>query len=259
MRPLEGVPCCALWWAHNSTLIHQQVCFQGKVIRNLRTAKAKIPRAPKAMAPLSAPVTPKSRRLNIVARNEAEADRETVKGVLSSLPSAVVAVDFARPTSGDVSLMETLAVLREKAEAINAGNLKDAEALLMSQALALNTIFGELARRAALNMGEYLDATDKYMRLALKAQGQCRATLETLAAIKNPPVLFARQANIANGPQQVNNGALSPAHAKSATIAPKELLEAHPVSRLDDGAKGPAGESDPALAAVAAIDGTADR
>jgi hypothetical protein len=31
---------------------------------------------------------------------------------------------------------------------------------------------------------EYLDATDRYLRLALKAQGQCRATLETLAAIK---------------------------------------------------------------------------
>jgi hypothetical protein len=30
-------------------------------------------------------------------------------------------------------------------------------------------------------------------------------TLETLATIKNPPVVFARQANIAQGPQQVNN------------------------------------------------------
>ena len=52
---------------------------------------------------------------------------------------------------------------------------------------------------------EYVDHLDRYMRLALKAQGQCRATLETLATIKNPPVVFARQANIAQGPQQVNN------------------------------------------------------
>ena len=56
-----------------------------------------------------------------------------------------------------------------------------------------------------MNMDEYIEATERYMRLALKAQGQCRATLETLAAIKNPPVVFARQANFANGPQQVNN------------------------------------------------------
>jgi len=44
------------------------------------------------------------------------------------------------------------------------------------------------------------------MRLALRAQSQCRATLETLAVIKNPTtVAYVRQANIANGPQQVNN------------------------------------------------------
>lgn len=43
--------------------------------------------------------------------------------------------------------------------------------------------------------------------MALKAQAQCRATLETLAEIKNPqPTAFLRQANIAYGPQQVNNG-----------------------------------------------------
>ena len=76
---------------------------------------------------------------------------------------------------------------------MNKGDLKEVEAVLISQATALNTIFAELARRAALNMGEYLDAADKYMRLALKAQGQCRSTLETLATVKNPPVVFAKR------------------------------------------------------------------
>ena len=44
-------------------------------------------------------------------------------------------------------------------------------------------------------MNEHLPAAETYMRLALKAQSQCRATLETLANIKNPPTVFARQAN----------------------------------------------------------------
>jgi hypothetical protein len=44
------------------------------------------------------------------------------------------------------------------------------------------------------------------MRMALRAQNQCRATLQTLAAIKNPPVVFANRANIASGPHPVNNG-----------------------------------------------------
>lgn len=37
------------------------------------------------------------------------------------------------------------------------------------------------------------------------AKRRCRATLETLAVIKSPPSVFAKQANMANGPQQVNN------------------------------------------------------
>jgi len=210
-----------------------------------------------SVAPQSKPLAPKSRRLDIVATNEAEADRKIAEGILMHTPLALTAVDFGKGYAGEISLMDTLAVLREKAAAINAGDLKDAEALLMSQALALNTVFGELARRAALNMGEYLEAADKYMRLALKAQGQCRATLETLAVIKNPPVVFAKQANIAHGPQQVNNGARLPARTENATIAPNELLEAHTVTGLDTGATATAGASDPALATVGAIDGTA--
>jgi hypothetical protein len=80
---------------------------------------------------------------------------------------------------------------------------------LAIQAHTLDTIFNELARRSAANVGEYMEAAERYMRLALKAQSQCRATIETLAEIKNPkPVAFVQQANIANGPQQVNNGPL---------------------------------------------------
>jgi len=78
-----------------------------------------------------------------------------------------------------------------------------------------------------------------------------------IAAIKNLPVLFAKQANIAHGPQQVNNGAPLPARTENATIAPNELLEAHAVTRLDTGATAAAGAGDPSLATVGTIDGTA--
>ena len=82
------------------------------------------------------------------------------------------------------------------------------EAILAIRVHTLDAIFNNLARQAALNAGEYLSAPETYLRLAFKAQSQCRATLETLAAIKNPaPVAFVRQANIALGRQQVNNAA----------------------------------------------------
>ncbi len=69
---------------------------------------------------------------------------------------------------------------------------------MTAQAVTLNTMFTHLAGLAGKT--EYVDHLDRYMRLALKGQGQCCATLETLAAIKNPPVVFARQANIAQAP-----------------------------------------------------------
>jgi hypothetical protein len=57
-----------------------------------------------------------------------------------------------------------------------------------------------------LNLYDHLDASERFMRLALKAQSQCRSTIESLAEIKNPSsVAFVKQANIAKGHQQVNN------------------------------------------------------
>jgi hypothetical protein len=43
------------------------------------------------------------------------------------------------------------------------------------------------------------------MRTALRAQNQCPANLETLAALKNPQVIFAKQANVSQCHQQINN------------------------------------------------------
>lgn len=131
--------------------------------------------------------------------------------------NARTVMDFSKASFGELSLTDMVASLAEEGGRINKGDMSGAEKLLTAQALALNAIFTELTRRAALNMGEYMDATETYLRLGMKAQSQCRATLETLAVIKNPPV-FAKQANIAHGPQQVNNGSFessthTPAHA----------------------------------------------
>ncbi len=150
----------------------------------------------------------------------------TAEGTISN---AHTMATFAKPTMGELHLAECVHALRDKTRAINRGDLSSAEAMLTEQAAALNAIFGELARRAALNMGEYPDAFDRYMRLALKAQTQCRATLETLATIKQGPAIIARQANIAHGPQQVNNGvpvndAQAHARAGETKSAKTELL-----------------------------------
>lgn len=148
--------------------------------------------------------------------------------IASPLASAYTARTFARGIFGELDFTESAAVMAEQAKRARSGDLSEGEGMLMAQAMALDAIFNELARRAALNMGEYMQATETYLRLALKAQSQCRATLETLSAIKNPPVIFAKQANIANGPQQVNNGVscnVPHAHAlEEKSIQSNELL-----------------------------------
>ena len=134
-------------------------------------------------------------------------DRQLANVALDPLVGgAIIATSFTKHLFGPTDISATVEALEERARAIRENKLASAEDMLTGQAAALNALFLELARRSGANMGEYMSAAETYMRLALKAQAQCRATLETLATIKNPPVIHARQANIAAGPQQVNNG-----------------------------------------------------
>jgi hypothetical protein len=65
-------------------------------------------------------------------------------------------------------------------------------------------MFTSLARRAKAQ--EKLLQYETHMRFALKAQNQCRATLQALVQLKQPSnTTFVKQANIAQGHQQVNN------------------------------------------------------
>jgi hypothetical protein len=158
---------------------------------------------------------------------------------------------------GDLDVSSLIAELRQQAATVSNGDLHRLEAQLAIQAHTLDTIFNELARRAALNIGEYIEAADRYLRLALRAQSQCRATIETLAEMKNPkPVAFVRQANFANGPQQVNNAGAAdgePARAENAEFQQDKLLEVHNVQRLDGEATRATATTDPQLETVGAV------
>lgn len=104
----------------------------------------------------------------------------------------------------------------QAADDVHTGDLSRAESQLIAQSLALNSIFGHYARKAAA--AEFIDKAERLMRLALRAQNQARMTLETLAAIKNPlSGAYVRQANLASGHQQVNNGPPPACTCKSET------------------------------------------
>jgi hypothetical protein len=84
-----------------------------------------------------------------------------------------------------------------------AGDLAIASRMLAAQAITLDSMFTELARRAALNMGEYINAAERYGRLALKAQSNCRATLEALVRLHQPREQTVRHVHVNDGGRAV--------------------------------------------------------
>ena len=72
--------------------------------------------------------------------------------------------------------------LKESTEAIHHGDMKAVEAMLYGQAVALQTMFTNLSMRADCQQGR-LDNIEALLKLAFKAQNQCRMTLETLSNV----------------------------------------------------------------------------
>ena len=128
-----------------------------------------------------------------------------------------------------------IAELQTKSAAVNSGDLRHVESMLVNQAIALQHIFLRMTVRGIHQTK--MEHIDGFMRLALKAQNQSRATLETLASMRTPPVVYAKQANINHGNQQVNNG-VSITPSSDEIINPhNELLKEAGYERVDTGAE----------------------
>ena len=175
-----------------------------------------------------------SRTINVQRRpNEDEAAAVARTWISPSLQGALTQTEYAKAVQ-TLDLDALSSELSDQTKLIQSGDLSQAEALLTVQAHTLDQIFNALAMRA-IN-AQYLEYLESYLRLGLRAQSQCRATLETLAAIKNPPsVAFVGQQNVGYN-QQVNNNA-SPGPRASRTreteTSQNKLLEAQHGERLD--------------------------
>ena len=123
--------------------------------------------------------------------------------------------------SDEVDIPSLIESLRLDTTAVQNGDLSSAEGMLINQALALQALFVRLSERAIKQT--HMPNLEAFMRLALKSQSQCRATLETLSVIKNPPVIYAKQANVTTGPQQINNSLEAPSQARKIQNVPNQL------------------------------------
>jgi hypothetical protein len=146
--------------------------------------------------------------LTVIVADGADVNTAIARTKLRPSVNAALTLKQAHRELGDTDVQALVDELTVQARTVIDGDLGRLEGMLATQATTLDALFGILTRRALMNMGDHLDATEAYMRLAFRAQAQARATVAALGELKNPkPLAFVQQANIANGPQQVNNGA----------------------------------------------------
>jgi hypothetical protein len=222
----------------------------------ISAAKSAKKRTRRAQAP-NLPAVPKDRAaesttLYVHVRTGESNARALARHVLEPEAHAACTIGtLNKPVFGgtdDLDLTTIMAELQRQSEAVNAGTLARGEAMLAAQAQTLDSLFHVLTRKGVAQ-GQ-LHHYDTFIRLALKAQSQCRTTWEGIAEIKNPrSVAFVRQANIAQGHQQVNNHA-----GAGETESPQtKLLETTRNEWMDAGATRKTGRSDQALEAVGEV------
>ncbi|MBY0498770.1 MAG: hypothetical protein K2P74_04015 [Nitrosomonas sp.] len=188
-------------------------------------------------------------------KNEANKskERKIIEVQLSpTLLNTLTAQTFTKSIVGEVDLTEAVEIMKEKSAKIVDGDLSELETTLTAQVISLNAIYTTLARRS-MNC-EYINQVETNLRLALKAQAQCARTIEILATMKNPPIVYAKQANIAQGHQQINNNT-SPTHAGENINSSNELLSENNNETLDTRGTIETGSINQELAAVETLHG----
>jgi len=135
------------------------------------------------------------------ARRILESKAYASLSINSSYRHAVMASAWSQNLYGGPQgdLTHVVEALSDRMDDIATGNTKRLSNMLTAQAITLDTLFTELTRRAGINMGEYPQAAESYMRLALKAQSNSRATIEAIANLHRPREQIVKHVNVHEG------------------------------------------------------------
>ena len=206
-------------------------------------------------------ITPKATRAAVAegpARKAQAVDDEmnTARVMQNGQANAVVVQQYLRFVNDGSSALALSKVSTKDAIAIGSGDLSNLEHMLLTQATALQAMFVDLALRAKRQ--DRFDGIQILTTLALKCAAQSRQAVTALAELHQPrSVMFAKQANVSSGPQQVNNGVVapaSPARAEEIQSLPNELSGANHGLLENTRTPCPAGGADPHMATVGALD-----
>ena len=170
----------------------------------------------------------KDKKISIPKKEGVSLEQGATEYMLDTKTMGAMVIDgYSNGVCNQIDMEYARVIIGETTEAIKRGDLSKIEEMYISQAVALEVIFTSLARRAKAQ--EKLLQYETHMRFALKAQNQCRATLQALVQLKQPSnTTFVKQTNIAQGHQQVNNLA-------EKTITPQNELLKDSYAQLDTG------------------------
>jgi len=200
-----------------------------------------------------------SKQLSIEASKDDE-NKALAETVIKPTFLAACTIREYGKSFGKLDMSSLVESLSEQTDAAIKDDLERGEAMLVAQAHTLDAIFHVMARRAAINVGHYPDTVERYLKLALRAQSQSRATWDTLSTMKNPPMVgYVKQANIAHGHQQVNNTAMDEeghSNRQEKQKLKNKQLEKKDGERLDNRATQTTVRDDKEVEAVGEIDGT---
>lgn len=124
-------------------------------------------------------------------------------GIRHGHVAAVLAGNMLKGTGEAVALMDAAAIVDQRSAQAVSGDLSFASATLASQAMTCDLMFAEFARRAADHLGTNIEVVERYARLAMKAQSNCRTTLEALTKLHQPREPTVRHVHVGNGGQAV--------------------------------------------------------
>jgi hypothetical protein len=159
-----------------------------------------------------------------------------------------------RDTPFDLGLLKEL---EAQIAAVRAGDSGRHEEMLAGHVETLNAVFYGLMGTAFMYRGtpQQVDL----VKLALRVEARAQAAIQAIADLKNPrPVAFVQQANIAHGPQQVNNNIQLFGEAQrtqNSENQPNELLERVTDERMDIQAMRPTSSIDPVMETVVTVNG----
>lgn len=113
---------------------------------------------------------------------QSEGEALAEKFIIGCYGNAFVAASNSSGVIGKtVEASDAIKVIEEGIERVERGETLELESLLVSQCYSLNALFGRLASRAE----QFIDISpmdyELNLKLALKAQSQCRASIETIS------------------------------------------------------------------------------